>query len=194
MVFSCGVVLFLVIAGPILSFETEQDRLSYATFISWSFCALNCGAPFLASDCLLSSAHMLNSDTVIYCNLLIMLGSGALLLVFLVAFAWVAILYLRRRINPVKPFKIFLTHHKGAAGNLARFIKCILSKYLFRCKAEDFFNLLYIIVKYWDMQHAAYSSLSRQPFMIIYIYRTQMQLLKLSRPRTYLLGSLKIRP
>ena len=37
MVFSTGVVLFIVIAGPILSFETDADRDSYAMFLSWSF-------------------------------------------------------------------------------------------------------------------------------------------------------------
>ena len=41
MIFSGGVVLFLVIAGPIVHFETEQDQRSYAAFISWSFCVLN---------------------------------------------------------------------------------------------------------------------------------------------------------
>ena len=91
MMFSSSVVLFLVIAGPILSFETEADRQSYAAFLSWTFCAL--------------------------------------LLLFLLAFFWVALLYLRRRVNPVKPYKIFLTHQKGAAGSLARFIKYILNKY-----------------------------------------------------------------
>ena len=38
MMFSSSVVLFLVIAGPILSFETEADRQSYAAFLSWTFC------------------------------------------------------------------------------------------------------------------------------------------------------------
>lgn len=91
MIFSGGVVLFLVIAGPIVHFETEQDQRSYAAFISWSFCAL--------------------------------------LLVFIVAFVVVAFMYLRRRLNSEKPYKVFLTHHKGAAGSLARFIKLILSKH-----------------------------------------------------------------
>ena len=53
---------------------------------------------------------------------------GALLLVFIVAFVVVAFAYLRRRFNPEKSYTVFLTHHKGAAGSLARFIKLILSK------------------------------------------------------------------
>ncbi|CAK9010580.1 unnamed protein product [Durusdinium trenchii] len=91
MVFSSGVVLFLVIAGPILDFETEADEKSYAMFLSWSFCLL--------------------------------------LLTFCLAFFIVAVIYLQRRFNPVKPYKVFLTHQKGAAGSLARFIKSILNKH-----------------------------------------------------------------
>jgi hypothetical protein len=59
-----------------------------------------------------------------------LINRGALLLVFIVAFVVVAFMYLRRRLNSEKPYKVFLTHHKGAAGSLARFIKLILSKHL----------------------------------------------------------------
>ena len=59
-----------------------------------------------------------------------LINPGALLLVFIVAFVVVAFMYLRRRLNSEKPYKVFLTHHKGAAGSLARFIKLILSKHL----------------------------------------------------------------
>ena len=53
-----------------------------------------------------------------------------LLLTFAVALSAVGLLYLRRRFNPAKPYKVFLTHHKNAAGSLARFIKGILNKLL----------------------------------------------------------------
>lgn len=49
--------------------------------------------------------------------------------VFIVAFTVVAFIHLRRRLTTEKPYKVFLTHHKGAAGSLARFIKLILSKH-----------------------------------------------------------------
>ena len=41
----------------------------------------------------------------------------------------VILLFLWRRCHPEKTYKIFLTHHKGAAGALARFIKSIMSKH-----------------------------------------------------------------
>ena len=48
MVFSSGVVLFLVLAGPILKFDTPADEASYAMFLSWllgkSFFFFFCGA------------------------------------------------------------------------------------------------------------------------------------------------------
>ncbi|CAE7898380.1 ttrS, partial [Symbiodinium necroappetens] len=40
MLFSTAVVLFLVVAGPILSSESAQDRQAYAGFLSWSFTML----------------------------------------------------------------------------------------------------------------------------------------------------------
>ena len=213
MMFSSSVVLFLVIAGPILSFETEADRQSYAAFLSWTFCdwakTLPCHRMeymkriLLTAKCIMKifrafrkqqcrvigstlspvypSMKMLRfggrfnfvcrcipgkwdhilrffgrkvggSYTAVLCycdfwNLKKLpvepwlfrilseqrrLDPGALLLLFLLAFFWVALLYLRRRVNPVKPYKIFLTHQKGAAGSLARFIKYILNKSLGR--------------------------------------------------------------
>lgn len=91
MLFSTAVVLFLVVAGPILSSESAQDRQAYAGFLSWSFTML-------------------------------------LAFAFLTLFVTIA-LFLWRRCHPEKTFKIFLTHHKSAAGALARFIKSILNKH-----------------------------------------------------------------
>ncbi|CAE7033301.1 ttrS [Symbiodinium sp. CCMP2592] len=91
MLFSTAVVLFLVVAGPILSSESAQDRQAYAGFLSWSFTML-------------------------------------LAFAFLTLFVTIG-LFLWRASADEKTFKIFLTHHKSAAGALARFIKSILNKH-----------------------------------------------------------------
>ena len=62
MVFSSAVVLFLVIAGPILSFETDSDRDSYALFLSWSFVALLLS--FLMVLCLVVALYLRRSLTL----------------------------------------------------------------------------------------------------------------------------------
>ncbi|CAJ1400413.1 unnamed protein product, partial [Effrenium voratum] len=91
MLFSCAVMLFLVFAGPVLDFETDEDKGAYANFLSWSF--------------------------------VIVLGFA------LVTATTVAFVYVTRRLNPKKAYRIFLSHHKSAAGSLARFIKCIMNKH-----------------------------------------------------------------